>query len=70
MECTRFQQNELKRIGYYTYPLPEELKNITNFIFNTVDSIYTDVDEQEINDYEIDPPLSKLSTCYFNLYDF
>lgn len=70
MICTEFQQRELTRVGYYTYPLSTVLKNTTNSIFNTVDSIYTNIDEQEISDDEIDPPLSNLPACNFNLYDF
>jgi len=69
MDCTNFQQDELKRVGYYTYPLTEELKNITNFIFENIDTVYSNTNEQEINDVEIDLPLMKLKNCSFNLYD-
>ena len=70
MDCTNFQQDELKRVGYYTYPLTEELKNITNFIFENIDTVYSNTNEQEINDVEIDPPISEPITCQFPLYDF
>ena len=69
MICTEFQQRELTRVGYYTYPLSKVLKNTTNCIFNTVDSIYANIDEQEISDDEIDPPLSNSPACRFNLYN-
>ena len=69
MICTEFQHRELTRVGYYTYPLSEEVKNTTNSIFNSVNSVYANIDEQEISDYEIDPPLSNLITCRFNLYN-
>ena len=69
MICTEFQHRELTRVGYYTYPLSEEVKNTTNSIFNSVNSVYANIDEQEISDDEIDPPLSNLITCRFNLYN-
>lgn len=69
MICTEFQQRELTRVGYYTYPLSKVLKNTTNSIFNTVDLIYANIDEQEISDDEIDPPLSNSPACRFNLYN-
>ena len=69
MDFTQFQLNELKKVGYYTYPLSKELKNITNFIFENNDSIYSNINEQEISDTEIDPPLIKTRACHFKLYD-
>ena len=69
MDFTQFQLNELKRFGYFTYPLSKELKNITNFIFENIDSIYSNINEQEISDTEIDPPLIKPKACHFKLYD-
>jgi len=70
MTFNETQLNRLRKFGYYTYPLSEELKNITNFIFENIDSIYSNNNEQEISDVEIDPPISKPIICQFPLYDF
>lgn len=69
MTFNETQLNRLRKFGYYIYPLSEELKNITNFIFENIDSIYSNINEQEISDTEIDPPLIKPKACHFKLYD-
>lgn len=70
MTFNETQLNKLRRFGYYTYPLSKELKNITNFIFANIDSCYSNINEQEISDTEIDPFLIKSKVGHINLYNF